>query len=180
MSNETTTPPNPLLEVIHKDLEPGVINDEMLKKLILEQGFKGEAGRLALLEPINYGNVTVLRLEFQNLLKINHLFVLSNLKVLSLKFNKLDKIENIEMLTKLVELDLSFNFIEKIGSLETLVNLEILSLFNNKIEKLENLDILENMLILSIGNNQINTLDGVICLRFCFKLTMNQPLCILD
>lgn len=160
MSNEK----NPLLRVIHKDLEPGVINDEMLERLILEQGFKGEAGRLARFEPIKYENVTVLRIEFQNLLKINHLFVLYNLKVLSLKFNKLDKIENIEMLTKLVELDLSFNFIEKISNLNTLIHLETLSLFNNQIEKLENLDNNNNLLILSIGNNRISTLDGVCCL----------------
>lgn len=152
---------NPLLRVIHKDLEPGVINDEMLERLILEQGFKGEAGRLARLEPIDYEKVTVLRIEFQNLLKINHLFVLCNLKELSLKFNKLDKIENIEMLTKLVSLDLSFNYIEKIANLNTLTNLETLSLFSNRIETLENLDILENLMILSVGNNRISSLDGV-------------------
>ncbi|KAG4080724.1 hypothetical protein HA402_013254 [Bradysia odoriphaga] len=166
MSNEK----NPLLRVIHKDLEPGVINDEMLERLILEQGFKGEAGRLARLEPIDYEKVTVLRIEFQNLLKINHLFVLSNLRELSLKFNKLDKIENIEMLTKLVSLDLSFNCIEKIDNLNTLTNLETLSLFNNQIVTLENLDILENLLILSVGNNRINALDGIGRLRFLKKL----------
>lgn len=157
MSNEK----NPSLQAIHKDLEPGVINDEMLERLILEQGFKGEAGRLARLEPIDYEKITVLRIEFQNLLKINHLFVLCNLRELSLKFNKLDKIENIEMLTKLVSLDLSFNCIEKIDNLNTLTKLETLSLYNNQIETLENLDVLENLLILSVGNNRINALDGV-------------------
>lgn len=164
---------NPLLRVIHKDLEPGVINDEMLERLILEQGFKGEAGRLARLEPINYEKITVLRIEFQNLLKINHLFVLCNLKVLSLKFNKLDKIENIEMLTKLVSLDLSFNFIEKISNLNSLANLETLSLFNNRIETLENLDVLENLLILSVGNNRIHTTDGVSCLIHNMRVKTN-------
>ncbi|KAJ6649517.1 Dynein regulatory complex subunit 3 [Pseudolycoriella hygida] len=142
----------------------------MLERLILEQGYKGEAGRLARLESIDYEKITVLRIEFQNLLKINHLFVLTNLKELSLKFNKLDKIENIEMLTKLVSLDLSFNFIEKIDNLNTLTNLETLSLYNNQIESLENLDMLENLLILSVGNNRINALDGIARLRFLKKL----------
>lgn len=148
--------------IIHKDLEPGVINDNMLHKLIIEQGYKGEAGRLACLNSIEYNNITVIRIEFQNVLRVDHLWVLPNLEKLSLKFNKLDKIENIEMLIKLKDLDLSFNYIEKIENLEKLVNLEILSLFNNRIQKLENLDTLGKLLILSVGNNNINIYDGVI------------------
>lgn len=153
--------PNAIDDVVHKDLEPGVINDQMLQKLIVEQGYQGEAGRLARNNPIVYENITVIRLEAINLLKIDHLWVLPNLEKLSLKFNKLDRIENIEMLTKLKDLDLSFNYIERIEHLDQLVNLEILSLFRNRIRKLENLDTLERLLILSIGSNDIDTYSGV-------------------
>lgn len=52
-------------KIIHKDLEPGIINDEMIKNEVLA-GYKGEAGRLARLEPVDLSVVTVLRLEFQS------------------------------------------------------------------------------------------------------------------
>lgn len=162
MLNEEDEEPLAIHQVVHKDLEPGVINDEMLQKMIIEQGYQGEAGRLSRLSPIVYEKITCIRLEGVNLLKIDHLWVLPNLERLSLKHNKLDRIENVEMLTKLIDLDLSFNYIVRIENLEALVNLEILSLFNNRIEKLENLDSLEAMLILSVGNNNIDTYDGVI------------------
>lgn len=155
--------------IIHKDLEPGVINNQMLEKLIIEQGPKGVAGRLFRMEKINFNIITVIRIEFQNLLKVDHLWTMPNIEILSLKFNKLDKIDGIQILTKLKNLDLSFNFIEKIENLEKLINIETLSLFNNKIKKLENLDNLNKLLILSVGNNDIDTFDGV---NFCtyFKL----------
>lgn len=155
--------------VIYKDLEPGIINNQLLENLIIEQGPKGEAGRLFRLQNINFDVITVIRIEFQNLLKVDHLWTMPNLETLSLKFNKLDKIDGIQMLTKLKNLDLSFNFIEKIENLDKLVNIQVLSLFNNKIKKLENLDNLERLLILSVGNNEIDTMDGVIFTIFLMK-----------
>lgn len=50
----------------NKELEPGVISNEMLTKAILEQGHKGEAGRLAQLNELHLETVTVIRLEFQS------------------------------------------------------------------------------------------------------------------
>lgn len=150
-----------IYEVIHRDIEPGVINDAMLRELIVEQGHRGVAGRLARLNPIDYSAITCISLEFQNLLKIDHLWVMPNLQKLSLQFNKIERIENIEMLTQLKELDLSYNCLERIEGLGPLVNLEVLSLFGNKIRRLEGLDTLSKMLIMSVGNNEIDTFDGV-------------------
>lgn len=160
-----------IYKVIHPDLEPGVINDAMLKQMIVEQGHKGEAGRLAQMkDAIDYTTITCIRLEFQNLLRIDHLWVLPNLRRLSLKFNKIDRIENLHMLTELRELDLSFNCLERIENLEKLVRMEVLSLFGNRIEKLENLDTLSSILILSLGNNRIDDYEGVFGLKYTFKM----------
>uniref|UniRef100_A0A182JCY1 Dynein axonemal assembly factor 1 homolog n=1 Tax=Anopheles atroparvus TaxID=41427 RepID=A0A182JCY1_ANOAO len=150
----------------NRELEPGVISNEMLTKAILEQGHKGEAGRLAQLNQLHLETVTVIRLEFQNILKIDHLWVMKNLEVLSLSFNKIDKIENLSRLPKLKELNLSFNFIEKIENLDKLDNLRILSLYGNRISRIENVDNLERLVIFSAGRNNINTLAGLERLRF--------------
>lgn len=56
---------NVMEKVIHKNLEPGIINDEMITNEVLA-GYKGEAGRLARLEAVDLTIVTVLRLEFQS------------------------------------------------------------------------------------------------------------------
>lgn len=52
-------------KVVHKDLEPGIIDDEMITEVVLDS-YKGEAGRLARMDRIDLSNVTVLRLEFQS------------------------------------------------------------------------------------------------------------------
>lgn len=56
----------------------------------------------------------IVRLEFQNILRIDHLWMLKSLRKLTLAHNLIEKIENLEQLTGLNELDLSFNKIEKI------------------------------------------------------------------
>lgn len=155
----TVSKPSPF--VPKRDAEPQVICNELLHRLIHEQGYKGEAGRLCRDEVINMQNITELKIEFHNILLIDHLWKLSNLQKLSLKCNKIDKIENLDMLINLRELDLSFNFIERIENLDCLVNLEFLSLFGNQVTKLENLEPLTNLVRLSLGNNQIETLENV-------------------
>lgn len=166
------------IAVIHKEIEPGVINISTLRKCISDQGHKGEAGRLSHLEEIRYEKTMVIRLEhlseldfffclffnsnfFLDILKIDHLWILPNLTKLSLNFNKIDKIENLDDLKNLKELDLSFNYIEKIENLEKLTKLEDLTLYKNSIKKLENLDSLENLIILSVGRNLITSCKGV-------------------
>ncbi|KAH8411981.1 hypothetical protein KR222_004551, partial [Zaprionus bogoriensis] len=175
MDDETTSsqqsrePNRDFLEVVSYP-EPGIINLEMIKSAYLEEGQRGESRRLHQLEPVVLERIKVLRLEFKNILRIDHLWVLPNLTKLCLNCNKIEVIEHIEMLTALKELNLSFNYITKIENLETLVHLEVLSLFSNHITKIENLETLDKLIILSIGNNLIETLDGIDRLRFVNSL----------
>ncbi|GJQ79697.1 hypothetical protein Trydic_g5844 [Trypoxylus dichotomus] len=150
--------------------EPQVIDHHMIEKCLEEQGLKGEAGRLARLEGIPWDEVEAIRLQFMNILRIDHLWVLPALKNLSLSNNLIEKIENLETLVNLVELDLSFNKIHKIENLDVLVNLKVLTLFENHIERIENLDTLKDLMICSIGNNQICDRDMVIYFRKFQKL----------
>ncbi|KAH8376531.1 hypothetical protein KR093_000012 [Drosophila rubida] len=174
MDDETSTqdsrePIRAFLEEINFP-EPGIINLEMIKSAYLEEGQRGETRRLHQLEPVVLERIKTLRLEFKNILRIDHLWVLPNLTKLCLNCNKIEVIEHIGMLTALKELNLSFNYITKIENLETLVNLEVLSLFSNHIAKIENLEKLEKLVILSIGNNLINKFDGIERLRFVSSL----------
>ncbi|CAG9801990.1 unnamed protein product [Chironomus riparius] len=157
-------------KIIFKELDPSVINEEIIRKTVYEQGPGGEAGRLFKNMEVQYEKVTVLRLEFLNILKIDHLWILPNLKILSLAFNKIDKIENLESLTQLKELNLTFNSIEILENFDGLKSLEILNVFGNKIKRIENVECLENLIIFSAGNNLINTKDGLERLRFLKNL----------
>ncbi|XP_034099830.1 dynein regulatory complex subunit 3 [Drosophila albomicans] len=150
--------------------EPGIINLQMIKSAYLEEGQRGETRRLHQLQPVVLERIKTLRLEFKNILRIDHLWVLPNLTKLCLNCNKIEVIEHIGMLTALKELNLSFNYITKIENLETLVNLEVLSLFSNHIKKIENLETLDKLVILSIGNNMIDKFDGIERLRFVSSL----------
>lgn len=148
--------------VVKKSSEPGVINDAMLKNLIRAHGPRGEAARLCRNIAIDYGAITELCLEYQNILKIDHIWMCFNLQKLSLKSNKLTKIENLDNLKMLRELDLSFNFIKTIENVECLHKLQYLTLFQNDIRKIENLERLEHLVRLNLGNNFIETVEGVI------------------
>lgn len=153
---------DPVQYVVGKDQAPGIINNEMLHRAIREsQGPSPERIRLCRNVPIEYRTITVLCLEFQNILRIDHLWMLTNLQRLSLKCNKIEKIENLDNLVRLRELDLSFNCIERIENLECLMEMQRLSLFQNNIRRIENLQHLTNMVRLSIGNNFIDSTDGV-------------------
>lgn len=148
--------------VVKKSSEPGVINDVMLKNLLHAHGPRGEAARLSRNIAIDYGAITELYLEFQNILKIDHIWMCFNLRKLSLKSNKLTKIENLDNLKELRELDLSFNFIKRIENMECLRKLEYLTLFQNDIQKIENLNELHHLVRLNLGSNFIETIEGVI------------------
>ncbi|KAH8333467.1 hypothetical protein KR059_000142 [Drosophila kikkawai] len=150
--------------------EPGIIDRRMIEAAYLEEGQKGETRRLHQLEPVVYERIRTMRLEFKNILRIDHLWMMPNLTTLCLNCNKIEVIEHLAMLTALRDLNLSFNYITRIENLETLVNLEKLSLFSNRIQKIENLQTLEKLVILSIGNNLINTVEGIERLRFVGSL----------
>ncbi|KAJ8715983.1 hypothetical protein PYW08_013268 [Mythimna loreyi] len=151
--------------IIHPNIEPGVIDNAMLTRCILENGPTEEAGRLFAEEGVHLDEAVEVRLEFQKILRIDHLWMLKSLTKLTLAHNLIEKIEHLEQLTGLNELDLSFNKIEKIENLDTLVNLEILTLFHNKIRKLENLEMLEKLLVFSIGDNKIEDYKEMAYLR---------------
>ncbi|XP_063919668.1 dynein regulatory complex subunit 3-like isoform X1 [Zophobas morio] len=145
--------------------EPKVINNALLEKCVQEQGPKGEAGRLAQIEKVPLEEVPQIRLEFLNILRIDHLWVLTSLTKLNLNNNLIEKIENLETLVHLVELNLSFNKISKIENLDELANLEKLSFYDNEIEVLENMDFLTKLTVFSIGRNKIAELENVLYLR---------------
>ncbi|KAB0357270.1 hypothetical protein FD754_001426 [Muntiacus muntjak] len=147
------------------DMEPRVMDDEMLKLAVGQQGPREEAGQLAKQEGIPFKDVLSLQLDFQNILRIDNLWQFESLRKLQLDNNIIEKIEGLENLTHLVWLDLSFNNIEAIEGLDTLVNLEDLSLFNNRISKIDSLDALGKLQVLSLGNNHIGNMMNIIYLR---------------
>ena len=51
---------------LYDTVEPAVIDDEMLRKAVEEQGPKEEAGRIAKQEGISYFDVITLRLDFRS------------------------------------------------------------------------------------------------------------------
>ncbi|XP_069840337.1 dynein regulatory complex subunit 3 isoform X2 [Dendropsophus ebraccatus] len=166
---------------MYDTVEPNVIDDEMLRNAVEEQGPREEAGRIAKMEGINFKDVTSLRLDFKNILKIDNLWQFHNVTKLQLDNNIIEKIQGLETLVHLVWLDLSFNNIEVIEGLSALTKLEDLSLYNNRISVLENMDSLKNLQVLSIGNNNLTVLENLIYLRRFKQLrTLNlsgNPLC---
>ncbi|XP_047403382.1 dynein regulatory complex subunit 3 isoform X1 [Sciurus carolinensis] len=150
---------------MYGSMEPRVMDDDMLKVAVGEQGPRDEAGQLAKQEGILFKDVLSLQLDFQNILRIDNLWQFENLRKLQLDNNIIERIEGLENLIHLVWLDLSFNNIEAIEGLDTLVNLEDLSLFNNRISKIDSLDALVKLQVLSLGNNQIGNMMNLIYLR---------------
>jgi len=166
---------------LYDTVEPAVINNEILKAAVEDQGPKEYAGIIAKEEGIKYSDVTSIRLDFRNILRIDNLWQFNTLVKLQLDNNIIEKIEGLETLVNLEWLDLSFNNIEVIEGLETLVKLKDLTLYNNRISVIENLDTLTDLHVLSIGNNRIEGLDQMVYLRQFEKLrTLNMsgnPVC---
>ena len=52
---------------LYDTVEPAVVDDEMLKKAVEEQGPKEEAGKIAKQEGISYSDVVALRLDFRSI-----------------------------------------------------------------------------------------------------------------
>ncbi|XP_075415256.1 dynein regulatory complex subunit 3 [Tenrec ecaudatus] len=146
-------------------IEPRVMDDDMLKMAVAEQGPREEAGQLAKQEGILFKDVLSLQLDFQNILQIDNLWQFENLRKLQLDNNVIERIQGLEKLIHLVWLDLSFNNIETIEGLDTLVNLEDLSLFNNRISKIDSLDALVKLQVLCLGNNDVSNMMNIIYLR---------------
>ncbi|XP_071507614.1 dynein regulatory complex subunit 3-like [Diadema antillarum] len=166
---------------LYDTVEPSVIDEIMLQKAVEEQGPKEEAGRIAKAEGIDFTDVTQLRLDFKNILKVDNLWQFNNLVKLQMDNNIIEKIEGLDTLVHLVWLDLSFNNIEVIEGLDKLGKLEDLTLYNNRISTLENMDSLTKLHVFSIGNNNLSSLENLIYLRrFKSLQTLNlagNPFC---
>uniref|UniRef100_A0A8U8CJH0 Dynein regulatory complex subunit 3 n=1 Tax=Geospiza parvula TaxID=87175 RepID=A0A8U8CJH0_GEOPR len=162
------------------NIEPNVIDDEILQKAI-EEKCPEDLGDIARKESINVKVVTEIQFSFKNILQIANLWPLENLTKLQLDNNVIEKIEGLESLVHLVWLDLSFNNIEVIEGLDTLVKLQDLSLYNNRISTIEHMDTLQELQIFSIGKNNLTFLEDVIYLRRLKSLqTLNlsgNPFC---
>ncbi|XP_059340591.1 dynein regulatory complex subunit 3 [Ammospiza nelsoni] len=162
------------------NIEPNVIDDEILQKAI-EEKCPEDLGDIARKESINFNVVTEIQISFKNILQIANLWPLENLTKLQLDNNVIEKIEGLESLVHLVWLDLSFNNIEVIEGLDTLVKLQDLSLYSNRISTIEHMDTLQELQIFSIGSNNLTVLENVIYLRRLKSLqTLNlsgNPFC---
>ncbi|XP_076169767.1 dynein regulatory complex subunit 3 isoform X2 [Ptiloglossa arizonensis] len=156
--------------ILQEFVQPRTINQNMLINIIIDQGPKGEAGKLFFEDGINLNETKEIRIEFLNILKIDHVWMMPNLVKLKLSNNVIETIENLDTLIHLRELDLSFNRIKIMENLNNLTNLEILLLYNNEISKIEGIDNLCNLTIFSIGNNAIEDWEHVLYLRKLKKL----------
>ncbi|KAL1129215.1 hypothetical protein AAG570_013744 [Ranatra chinensis] len=164
---------------LHVDNEPGVIDTDMIReatdRALPRMGLMGEA-----MKDLGYDVVDLeeLRIEFKNIVRIDHLWMMANLTVLSLANNLIEKIENLDSLINLKILNLSFNKITKMENLHNLVNLVQLGLSRNSITVIEGLDELKQLEIFSAAQNQIEGDDCIMYLRkfrkiHCLNLTGN-------
>ncbi|XP_065388372.1 dynein regulatory complex subunit 3 isoform X4 [Macaca fascicularis] len=123
-------------------MEPKVMDDDMLKLAVGEQGPQEEAGQLAKQEGILFKDVLSLQLDFRNL-----------------SFNNIETIEGLDTLVNLEDLSLFNNRISKIDSLDALVKLQVLSLGNNQIDNMMNIVYLRRfqcLRTLSLSGNPIS------------------------
>lgn len=125
---------------LYDTIEPSVIDEQMLKNAIEEQGPKGEAGRIAKQEGIDFGDVLSLRLDFKSrfeipfikvkvprdFLRVSSLYLTPVL--LCLLCEDILKIDNLWSLVNLTKLQMDNNIIERIEGLDMLVNLEWLGI----------------------------------------------------
>uniref|UniRef100_A0A8C9ZJY5 Dynein regulatory complex subunit 3 n=1 Tax=Sander lucioperca TaxID=283035 RepID=A0A8C9ZJY5_SANLU len=145
-----------------------LMDEEILKKAIVEQAEQepqDQAGLIIKAEEIHFNEILKLRLEYRNILIIDHLWEFTSLAKLDLNHNLIEKIEGLDRLINLTWLNLTFNSIEKIEGLESLRKLEVLNLSNNRISVIENMDTLEKITHFFIANNLIEKLDKVLYLR---------------
>ncbi|XP_038566074.1 dynein regulatory complex subunit 3-like [Micropterus salmoides] len=142
-----------------------LMDEEILQKAVEEQVTQDQSGRLAVADGIHFHEILKLRLDYRNILMIDHLWEFTSLARLDMNNNLIEKIEGLERLGNLKWLNLSFNRIEKIEGLESLRKLEVLNLSNNRISVIEKMDGLEKLTHFCIANNLLGQLDNVLYLR---------------
>ncbi|KAK2960594.1 putative Dynein regulatory complex subunit 3 [Blattamonas nauphoetae] len=135
-----------------------VINEELIAKSVAKNKIVVE----------KLTDTPTIILSFKHLRTIENLQGFTKLTVLKLDNNNIAKIDNLTTLVTLEELDLSFNKITEIpkqGGLETLTNLRELSLFANQIKDISPLSKNTSLQMLSVGNNDIEELETIKPLR---------------
>ncbi|XP_024128115.1 dynein regulatory complex subunit 3 [Oryzias melastigma] len=139
-----------------------MIWDEIKKNIKLDS--VAEVGNICPTE------VDAIKLEYQNILRIDSLQEFTSLVQLDLNNNLIKKIQGLDSLINLTWLNLSFNRIEKIQGLESLQKLKVLNLTNNQITIIENMDKLENLTHFFIGSNLLDQLENILYLQKFKKL----------
>jgi len=154
-------------------VEPAVVSEDLLVAGVDEPKKPDEE----LWDPIEFPQVTSLRLSFLNIIEIANLNNFDSLTTLRLDNNIIDKIANLNHLRNLNWLDLSFNNIREIEGLGGLTKLLDLSLYHNQIEEIKGLDDCKSLNILSLGHNNIKDLKQIDYLR---KFQNLRCLCLAD
>lgn len=155
--------------------KPGVINTDMIRKAVSRM-IQDEVPGVKFDEKEGYEihEITVLYLEYLEILRIDHLWIMPALTILKLTGNLISKIENLETLVHLVDLNLSFNRIEAIENLDKLTKLRHLSLFSNLITEIKNLNHLNELEILTIGRNKIENKGDILHFRNMNLFSLNM------
>ncbi|XP_055367005.1 dynein regulatory complex subunit 3 [Betta splendens] len=159
---------SPVTSIINRDptgAEPIVMNEETLRIAVEAQALEDRVTSVTKKEGIEFNQVLKLRIEYKDILMIDHLSDFTSLTKLDLNNNLIERIEGLDYLTNLTWLNLSFNRIGRIQGLESLEKLEVLNLANNRICVIENMDKLERLTHFIIANNLIRQLDNVLYLR---------------
>jgi hypothetical protein len=156
---------------------PVVINETLLLRGARDGLTKPERERYGPNANPSPPDVTVLKLTYMHIRKIDNLQCYTALQELYLANNLITKIENLQTLSTLKKLDLSFNLISDFEGLQSLLNLEELSLFKNKITRLELFPILPKLRLLSLGRNKIAELGE---LQHLYKLKALRVLTLID
>uniref|UniRef100_A0A3P9L774 Dynein regulatory complex subunit 3 n=1 Tax=Oryzias latipes TaxID=8090 RepID=A0A3P9L774_ORYLA len=150
------------------DPVPNRMNREMIQNAIEKNSIKSDL--MSKEDNICLPEADVIKLEYQNIQRIDSLQEYTSLVRLDLNNNLIKKIQGLDSLINLTWLNLSFNRIEKIQGLTSLQKLKVLNLSNNQITVIENMDTLDNLTHFFIGSNFLNQLENVLYLKRFKKL----------
>ncbi|XP_020560997.1 dynein regulatory complex subunit 3 [Oryzias latipes] len=150
------------------DPVPNRMNREMIQNAIEKNSIKSDL--MSKEDNICLPEADVIKLEYQNIQRIDSLQEYTSLVRLDLNNNLIKKIQGLDSLINLTWLNLSFNRIEKIQGLTSLQKLKVLNLSNNQITVIENMDTLDNLTHFFIGCNLLNQLENVLYLKRFKKL----------
>lgn len=105
-------------------MEPVVIDEEMLQKAVLEQ-LPAEYPDQVKREASEPAQITALRLDYRNILRIDNLWSFEKLTKLQLDNNTIEKIENLDHLVHLQWLgdDYCYRLMQQLDSKESLCRL---------------------------------------------------------